>query len=69
MKNAAGHPVPPSAPTVTPKLSNFWPPVYQKTALTIRPFFVFVFTYKVGLGTINYIMIQHTSQYTCHDCI
>lgn len=42
MKNAAGHPVPPSAPTVTPKLSNFWPPDYQKTALTIRPFFLFL---------------------------
>lgn len=68
MKNAAGHPVPPSALTLTPKLSNFWTPVYQKTALTIRPFFLALHI-KVGLGTIDYIMIQHTSQYTCHDCI
>lgn len=60
MKNAAGHPVPPSAPTLTPLYTQLLATIYQKISLKIRWFF---FAYKVGLGNINYLMTQHASQY------
>ncbi len=49
MKNAAGHPVSPSAPTFTPKLSNFRPRLPENCSHKKTLFFGF--TYKAGLGT------------------
>lgn len=49
MKNAAGHPVPPSAPTFTPKLSNFRARLPENC--THNNILFFGFTYKAGLVT------------------
>lgn len=63
MKNAAGHPVPPSAPTLTPLYTQTFSPYSPENCTHNKA----IFAYKVGLGTINYLKTEHTSLCICHN--
>lgn len=65
MKNAAGHPVPPSAPTLTPLYTQTFRPYSPENCTHNKA----IFAYKVGLGTINYLKTEHTSLYRLYVII